>query len=357
MAATLDFTKFNFSEEQIRNVNDLIFDDLTKAPELTLICTLYPGIVFDKQIGFIGEGGLVGVKNQGCNPTPQQWNIGTRTVTWQPRAWEILLVECWKDLEATAAVYSLKTGTGIADFSDGDYENIVAVRLQEAIKKFIIRLVWFSDEDAANVNISQGANIGGLITAGVNTIYFDILNGLWKQLMAQITVNSDQRVAVTENAGATYAAQELTPDSAAKYLQKLKYSAPMTLRSKENAFIVLTQSFYDAWEMSLQGKTLESMYTNLVDGRKVLKAYGVPLIPMPIWDEMIGQYENTGTKLNNPHRALYVQKENLAVGVDGERSFEDVKVWYNNDTREVKTELMGKADAKLLNPSQFQLAI
>jgi hypothetical protein len=78
---------------------------------------------------------------------------------------------------------------------------------------------------------------------------------------------------------------------------------------------------------------------------------------MPVWDEMISAFEDTGTKLNNPHRALYIRKENLAVGVDGEDSFEKMNVWYNKDERTVKTELMGKADAKLLNPAQFQLAV
>jgi len=140
-------------------------------------------------------------------------------------------------------------------------------------------------------------------------------------------------------------------------LQQLKYKAPIILRSAQSAFIVCTQSFYDAWEQWNQGKELESMYANLIDGTKVLKAFGVPLIPMPVWDEMIARYENTGTKLNNPHRALFVTKENLAVGVDGEDSFEKMNTWYNRDTREVKTELMGKADAKLLNPAMFQLAI
>ena len=72
---------------------------------------------------------------------------------------------------------------------------------------------------------------------------------------------------------------------------------------------------------------------------------------------MIAQFENTGVKLNNPHRALYVTKDILAVGVDGTDSFEKMNIWYNKDTRQVKTELMGKADAKILNPAMFQLAI
>lgn len=351
MATTLDFTSFEFTAEQIRDINELLFDEILEAPEITLICTLYPGIVFDKEIGFIGEGGLVGVKGQGCNPTPQEWKIGTRSVTWTPRSWEILIEECWKDLEATAAVYSLNTGVDIADFTTTDYYAIVVQVLSVAIKKFIIRLIWFNDEDAANVAD------GGIITNGVDVKYFNILNGLWKQLLAQITANPKQRVTITENAGATYAAQQLTPEQAAKYLQQLKYQAPILLRGKENAIVPLTQAFYDAWEMYLQGKELESTYTNLIDGRKVLKAYGMTLIPMPIWDEMISMFEDTGTKLNNPHRALFVTKEVLAVGVDGDDSFEKMNSWYNKDERTVKTELMGKADAKLLNPAMFQLAI
>jgi hypothetical protein len=351
MAAVLDFTRFSFTAEQVRDVNELIFEEFLKAPEINTLCTLYPNIVFDKQIGFVGEGGLVGVAGQGCNPTPQAFSIGTRAVTWQPKSWEILVNQCWTDLEGTAATYALKNGADRADFSDSDYYAIVVSVLSESVRKFVFRFCWFNDLSAESVTD------GGIITDGVELKYFNIADGLWKQLMTQITANPSQRVTVTENAGASYAAQELSPDNAAKYLQKLKYKAPVTLRSRENAFVALTQSFYDAWEMYLQGKNLESTYVNLTDGRKVLKAYGMTLVPVPLWDEMIGRYENTGAKLNNPHRALYVQKETLAVGVDGEDSFEKMNIWYNRDSREVKTELMGKADAKLLNPAQFQLAI
>ena len=351
MASSIDFSNFLFTTEQIRDINELLFDEIIEAPEITLITTLYPGIVFDKEIGFIGEGGLVGVANQGCKPTPQTWKIGTRTVKWQPKSWEILLAECWTDLEATAAVYSLNTGVDMADFTDTDYYAIVVQVLTTSIKKFIIRLVWFNDEDAENIAD------GGVITDGVDVKYFNILNGLWKQLLTQVTANPSQRVVITENAGATYADQELSPEKAAEYLRELKYKAPMVIRSKQNAIVPITQSFYDAWEMYNQGKELESTYVNLVDGRQVLKAYGMTLIPMPIWDEMIAEYENTGTKLNNPHRALYVQKEILAVGVDGENSFDTMNTWYEKKERMVYTELMGKADAKILNPAQFQLAI
>lgn len=352
MASTLDFSRFEFSAEQIRDINEMIFDDIIQAPEITLITTMYPGIVFDKEIGFIGEGGLVGKARQGCKPTPQVWKIGTRSVKWTPKSWEILIDECFTDLEATAAVYALKTGVDIADFTETDYYAIVVEVLGIAIKKFIIRLFWFSDTAAKNVSN------GGTITDGVDVGYFNILDGFFKQFDLQLTANSKQRVAIAENAGTTYENQELDPENAKKYLQSLKFKAPMKLRAKKTqAFIVCTQSVYDAWDMYLQGKDLESTYTNLVNGQETLTFNGIPLIPMPIWDEIIESYYDNGTTYHEPHRAIYVTKEILAVGVDGTDSFDTMRTWYEKKERVVYTELMGKADAKLLNPDMFQYAV
>lgn len=351
MATVLDFSKFSFTAEQIRDINELLYDEVMQAPEISLIHTIHPNIVFDKEIGFIGEGGLVGVAGQGCDPTPQSWKIGTRTVKWTPKSWEILIEDCWKDLESTCAVYSLKQGVDVSDFSTTDYYAIVVQVLSVAIKKFIVRLAWFSDTDAKNVSAN------GVITNGVDTKYFSIIDGFWKQIIAQTTVNAAQRVAIAENTGATYAQQELSPTSVANYLKALKYKASMVLRSMTDAIVPCTQSVYDAWEQYNQGKEIESLYTKLIDGTETLKAYGMTLMPQPIWDEMIAKYENTGTKLNNPHRAVLTTKSNLNIGVDSEGSFEDMRIWYNPDSRKVKTELMGKADAKLYNPELLQVAI
>ncbi|MFC2579221.1 MAG: hypothetical protein ACFN1J_01525 [Bacteroidota bacterium] len=351
MATVLDFSKFSFTAEQIRDINELLYDEVMQAPEISLIHTIHPNIVFDKEIGFIGEGGLVGVAGQGCDPTAQDWKIGTRTVKWTPKSWEILIEDCWKDLESTCAVYALKQGVDVSDFSTTDYYAIVVQVLSVAIKKFIVRLAWFSDTDAKNVSAN------GVITNGVDTKYFSIIDGFWKQIIAQTTVNAAQRVAIAENTGATYAQQELSPTSVANYLKALKYKASMVLRSMTDAIVPCTQSVYDAWEQYNQGKEIESLYTKLIDGTETLKAYGMTLMPQPIWDEMIAKYENTGTKLNNPHRAVLTTKSNLNIGVDSEGSFEDMRIWYNPDSRKVKTEVMGKADAKLYNPELLQVAI
>lgn len=351
MAAILDFTKFTFTAEQIRAVNVLVFDEVINAPEIDMIHTVFPNIITDKEIGFIGEGSMVGVANQGCDPTPQAFSIATRKLTWTPTDWEVLIAECWKDLKATAGVYSLKTKISIADFSSSDYINIVVEVLVKAMKKFIIRLFWFNDVDAENVVD------GGIITNALDIKYFNLLDGFWKQMLAQIIVTPAQHVNIVENEGGTYLLQEMVVANVTAMLKSMIYKAPLVLRGKTDGFIVCTQSIYDAYAQSLQGTSLSELYVNLVNGQRTLSIIGVPIIAMPIWDEMIRAYEDNGTTYNNPNRAVYVTKDILGIGVDDPSSFGTLDVRYDKETRKVKIEAMGVADAKLMNPANFVIAI
>ena len=354
MPAILNFSNFTFSSEEVRAVKELLYDEVIQAPEISLIHTIFEGIVYDKEIGFIGKGGLVGVAQQGCDPVAQAYQIATRKVKWTPKGWEILIHQCRTDIEATAAVYSMKTGASYDDFTSSDYMNIVLEALAISIKEFIIRLVWFGDTAADVI-----AN-GGALTAGTDKNYFTVLDGFWKQLIAQITANTDQRVSISENAAATYALQALSPTSVRDtYLPNLVFNAPLILRNMPSGLILCTQSVYDAYKKSLMQTSggIEALYINLIDGIKTLSFDGVPLMPIPIWDILIKTYYNTGTKWANPHRMLYTSKEVLALGFDSSKSFGDLDVWYHKDSRKVKIEGQGKADAKLLNPALFQLGI
>lgn len=350
MAATLDFTKFTFSDEEVRSVNELVMDAMIKSPDINLIHTIFPNIKIDKEVGFIGEPGLVGKSRQGCDPTAQDWSIASRMLKWTPADWELLLHDCYTDLKATAAVYSLRTGTAQPDFSNTDYMAIITDMLTVAMKEMIWRLVWFGDTEADVI-----AN-GGKLTAGTDEEFFTVLDGLWKQITTQVTANSKQLVTISENAGNSYANQALPTTNIQTYLKNLVYKAPMVLRNMAGGIIVCTQSFYDAYEQSLAGTAIESMYTNLTNGQSVLKFNGIPLIPIPAWDKMITTYFDNGTTWYKPHRAIYTTKAVLGIGVDSPTEMEGLDVWYDRDSRKVKMEAMGTLDAKLMNPAYFQLA-
>lgn len=158
MASTIDFSTFNFSTEEVRQINELVMEDILQAPDLNILHTLYPGISSDKYVGFLGEGGLVGIAEQGCDPTPQSWSIPSRQLKWEPKGWEVYLDECYKDIEQSMAIYAMNKGVEKADLTNTDYMAVVAEVLAGAIKKMVWRLVWFSDVDARNFTASPRAS-------------------------------------------------------------------------------------------------------------------------------------------------------------------------------------------------------
>ena len=70
--------KFTFCGRVIQAISEMIMEDTIQGPDINSIHTVFPDIVTNTEVGYIGEGGMVGVVNTGCNPTPQPWNINTR---------------------------------------------------------------------------------------------------------------------------------------------------------------------------------------------------------------------------------------------------------------------------------------
>jgi hypothetical protein len=48
---------------------------------------------------------------------------------------------------------------------------------------------------------------------------------------------------------------------------------------------------------------------------------------------MIKKYEDNGTKLNNPHRAVFAAKENLFVGTSAKDTFAEFDVTFDKVSR------------------------
>lgn len=423
MARKIDLSKFTFTAEQIRAINELIIEWVSEAPELNAIHDFWTGIEYDKEVGFITSAGLVGKKKQGCNPETQDWNINTRKVTWKPVAWEVYLDECADDLENTAAVYCKNKGVRMDDLTDTDYMDIVVTVLQTAILEFFYRLIWFNDKDAENVDWetlnkatvseqtagsaivgtvyagveattagavkciaasgivylsataatgnaesgkiyysksaeTQTVNVGGLITEDVDTEYFDLLDGLFKQLQAAVAAGEAKHISISANAESTKAEQlaALTPDAAFKVLDDMYYALPAKVRAAGKIRFLVTQTIADGYERYLQGKNITETYHNLVDGIRALRIHGVDVIPMPIWDSQIQGYFDLGDTFYKPHRAVLAEQTNLAVGIPAEEVLDEVDVWYDKTSRKNYMLAQDKLDTELLDGTRVVLA-
>lgn len=344
----INLSQFTFSAEQIRNINELVYEGIQTLPELSAIHTMYDGIVYDKEIGFITGGGLVGKKGQGCDPETQDFNISTRKVKWEPKEWEVFIDECAEPLKNTMVVYAMNKGTRVDDLTDTDYMAIVVEVLIDAVKSFLYRIIWFGDKDAKNV----GDGGDGVITAGVDTEYFDIIDGLFKQLEIIVANTPAAGVTISANQQTSYALQEssLTPDLAYQLLSNMYYKSNPKMRERKGELrFLVTQSIADKYEQYLTGKGISETYKNLVDGIQALSFNGIPVIPMPVWDSMIQSYQDLGTKYNKPHRALLSTKAVVAVGTTSAGGYDEVDLWYDKTSRKNYALIKDKIDAKILS--------
>lgn len=353
MSAPIDLEKFTFVGETLKGVGQLSFELMRNQRNALTFVTTFGNIKVEKEVGFLGKGGLVGKASSGCDPMPQNFNAATRLVKWDPEDWEVLLHLCYKDLDGTIAEYSRKNGIKKPDFTQSDYEAIVEELLARALNEFLWRFIWFNDKDAKNVSE------GGVITNGVDKDYFNIINGYWKQIFAQATANPKQHITISANSQSTYAGQTMTPAQARTLLSDIIWKAPLELRQQEDKFILATQNLVDLYVQSLSDSAqiaLESVESKFINGVKAIMIHGVEVIALPEWDENIQAYENNGTSYHLPFRALYTSKKVLGVGFDDESDFEKLDVWYDRNDRKVKIEGMGNGDAKLLHCGLFVAA-
>lgn len=314
--SSLDFTNFDFSPEEIRDIRDLVWDGIVKAPEFSQLMTIYPNIVSGKQMGYIGDVGLIITADSGCGSSPSDYSIPTRMVQWNPVAWEALIEECYSDLENTSAVYAMNKGVAMADLTNTDYIAIVVNALTESIKQSILALALYGDTTSNDANLN-------------------LIDGLFKQALTQITANSEQ--------GTTVALNSITSST----LMDLITSANPILRGDSTAKIYMSLSMYDAYIKSMVASGYsDTAFKMYLDGYKPT-VLGVEIMPMPILDTL-------ATKASGNPFMIYTAPKYLGLGVDT-NAFGDVDVYYDRATKKTLIRAMGKLDFKLLNPEMFTM--
>ena len=185
------------------------------------------------------------------------------------------------------------------------------------------RQAFFSDKTITN---------GDVPGPGDATDY-DIYNGIFTQLEAIVTADPSANINITENEGASKAAQELGDGAALAYFEDAIYSLDPRVR---NPMILSTRSMYLNYMKSLTADagTLESARTAQIQGVRDSQVVGVPLIEMQEWDEVIREDFDNGTTWVNPHRFILTSKANLALGIDDYGAIGSFETWYEKKDEE-----------------------
>jgi hypothetical protein len=219
------------------------------------------------------------------------------------------------------------------DFYDrigSDELGVVLMRISEAMKEMINRLVWFADTAADDI---AG---GGVFKNGTDLDFFNMLEGLWKQIITtDIPTSSKYYVEITENAGASYAAQTTLPDDFAYLLFKEMWrkSDPrfkqLVQAGTITPMILCTSDIAENWQNYKESASLGFTLGNVEDGGLQELFRRIRIETRYDWDAIIQTYQDNGTVYNLPNRALMTVSGNIPIGTVSTDDLTEIKSFYD----------------------------
>ena len=329
----INWNQFTVDTGAITDLRELLFLTVYDDPDIDLTIKNETGVTNGKKLGYIDSMGDVGEARSGCDPQYSKVNVTGIQKEWELGDWEIAKEICYDELENTIAEDSLNTGTDRAYLQDTPYwDQVLMPLLEKAMKEMFWRIVWFGDKDAKNIAD------GGILKAGINPKLFNMCDGLWKRLQAIIAANPNQHTEIAANAATTYLDQKngiLVPGTAIKIFDTLLADADSRIFDKPGSAIFCTNSMFKALRTDLverYGKTTMP-FENVATGITLSEYDGRTIIALDIWDRLIKKFEDTGTALNCPHRAIVCSPDNLFVGTNDKDKIASLSVHFNDKDR------------------------
>lgn len=355
MASALDRGAFEFNTKELEDLSEIIFELGFMNVELNKIHTIHEGIKFNEQIVLSSSRGLMGKKITGCTPNLIT-GVEFSEKVWTPALEDFRLEHCSAQVNQQDKLINQmsKMNPDFYNIFEGSQSKLGAFLVASILVRFheeILRKVWFNELTAATQ-----AN-GGELTNGTDIGYFNTFDGIFKQFRANLMATN--RVVIAENAQTTYATQALVAGRGKAILNALWSKADMRLRANPDAHILVTQTIWDAYLADLEAieNAGAGNITTTEDGKTVLKYRGIELIPMHIWDRVIGEYYNTGTAWIMPHRAVLTTADNVPIGTLSKSDFDSLEAFYDKYNKVNVIDGAYSIDSKILEDYLIVMAL
>lgn len=363
MADIFDASDLTLNREDIKKISEAIFTAFYQKPAISEFHTLVPGVIHNKQIAILGIfEGLAGIAKTDCGQTPNPNQVGASEKTWTPKYIGDRFEQCFAPLLDTFFKWGLNSGYKKPELTGTEFALFIEERISDAIVESVYRHAWFGDTAAAHYNDSPA----GIITNGTTLAYFNVIDGLWKQIFAEVAANSERLTTglASKNGQATYLLQKFndtdtTNQVVTKTLDTIVTDSDERLSAgKRTPFYIVTKSVADQYkrERKYSFPAIDMAYERIEEGIQRLRCDGFDLYVFSFWDRMIKEYENNGTKYHLPHRILYTTKENIQIGTQEEKDLSDFDAFDDKYHEKFVIKFAYNLDAKLIEDDQFQVA-
>ena len=345
MSSLIDISSLSLNPKEADQVNQAIFERVITGGKLESYHDIWEGITMKEQIVFIGALSEVGKVIANCSFTDGGQQVPFSQKYWDPVMVGGRLIHCAKDVNALLKLFkkAAKVNPDYFDRIGSEELGVVALRLEQAIESMLNRLVWFGDKAAADVSG------GGVYADGTDVDYYNAFDGLFKQVFAEVI--GSNKVAISENAGASYAAQSLPADAALAYFRSCyKAQKPVMHQARSAGATVkflVTREIAENYQDTMEDKSLAFMLTRAEQGSDSMQYRGIEIEIRDDWDMVIALQDN-GTVKNIPHRVLLTAKENIPVGTLSSTDFDTIESFYDQKDKNNYMDFAMTIDAKLL---------
>ena len=353
MSNTLDLTGLTLNTEEAQMVSEAVFEYVLETSEIAEHHDIHTNIQWDTQIPFIGTLGLVGKQILNCKPDANGNKIPLSEKKWSPKLIGDRFEHCAVDADPLFKLFK-KVKNINPDFYNrinSDELGVVLMRIAEAMKEMLIRLVWFGDTNAETI-----AN-GGNIVNGTDLGYFTPFDGLWKQIFTvDIPTTSKFYVPIGQNEEVGYFDQfDMQDDFAFKLFRSMwKKADPrfkqLVQKGQLKPVIHCTSAIAENWLDFKENKSLGFTVANIEDGGLKEMFRNLQIVTRYDWDAVIQSYQDGGDGVgyNLPNRALMTIKGNIPVGTVNTSDLEKIESFYDKYHEVNVMDFRLKLDAKFL---------
>jgi len=347
MAALIDVSALTLNPQEATEIAQVIFEKTYNSPAITDIHSIETGIQHKQQIVFANRiNRVIGKLSVGCTPNPETGFTMSQKY-WDPAREDFRLEHCQGDMPVLLKLFkkAQKMNPDFYNIIGSEEMGVLIATVESVMTESLLTKAWFADKNAALI-----AN-GGVFTPGTDVTRFNTFDGLFKQIFADIPTSASNYVAITKNAGASYAAQALVADEALGIFNSIFNRADKRLVKDASAEFLVTASLYDNFMNTLETRTLSNGLLERTENGTARMTYrGVPIVMMDIWDRQIDTYQDNGTKWNLPHRAVLTVKENIPLGTLSVDDLTKLDSFYDQYRKVNVIDAVYTIDAKHLEP-------
>jgi hypothetical protein len=234
---------------------------------------------------------------------------------------------------------------------DSQELGVIYTLISQMLNDTLPTKVWFSDKTAATVSG------GGVFKNGTDIALYNTFDGLFKQIFTEIPSTASNYTAITQNAGANYAAQALPADAAFNYLASVMNNADSRLLQDGTAKFRVTRSIADNYRNSIRNKNLGAGFLEVINnGVPTLLFDGIPVEIRYDWDRDIKALQDNGTKWNLPHRIVLTSNANIPVGTMSTDDLNTLDSFYDQTLKQNIIDVAFTLDAKHLEKYMTSVA-